>query len=438
MIWRTRPGRRARAGAARRSATTSRWLLLGDARLHERGDLLDRRAQVAAARLDLELAGLDPRDVEQVVDEVDEAVGRLQRDLDELLLALGEVVVLGRLQQLDEALDRRQRAAQLVRGGRDEVALGLLQARALGDVAQRPDACRRRRPARRAAVTAIVTPSWSIVTSPACASPRARGSGLRGPCAAIPGRSSATSSRGARVHRRDAVGGVADDEAVAEALHRRRQPLALGLHARARGGEVGAHDVERLAERGELGRALGLDAHLQVAAGHPPRGVDERVQRAAHRADQQRQEGEHADEREAGAEPDRDQRRARAPRASRGRRRGARPGAAASARTASRTAGRRAVGARARRGDRRTAGERARGVPGGGDAACQRAAAGVLGGELAHAAAGCDRARRPRARRTPRPGASAARARLDSSATAAVSRFAAATSSAEVCEMRSS
>jgi hypothetical protein len=84
------------------------------ARRHERGDLLDRVAQVDAARMDLELAGLDARDVEQVVDELHEPVGRLQRDPDELPLAVGEVLVVGRPQQLDEALDRGQRAAQLV------------------------------------------------------------------------------------------------------------------------------------------------------------------------------------------------------------------------------------------------------------------------------------------------------------------------------------
>ena len=114
-------------------------LALGlQARLDHRRDLRDGLAQVDAARVDLELAGLDAGDVEQVVDELGEPVGRLQRDVDELELALGEVLVVGRLEQLDEALDRRQRAAQLVRRGGDEVALGLLQARALGDVAQRP------------------------------------------------------------------------------------------------------------------------------------------------------------------------------------------------------------------------------------------------------------------------------------------------------------
>ena len=41
-------------------------------------------------------------------------------------------------QQLDEALDRGQRAAQLVRGGRDELALQPLQPRALGRVAHGP------------------------------------------------------------------------------------------------------------------------------------------------------------------------------------------------------------------------------------------------------------------------------------------------------------
>ena len=139
MIWRTRAGSASAGGRGSAICTSRRWCFSSTRGAMSAATSSTVGAQVAAARRDLELAGLDARDVEEVVDEVDEPVGRLQRDRDELELARREVVVLGRLQQLDEALDRRQRAAQLVRRRRDEVALGLLEARALGDVAQRPD-----------------------------------------------------------------------------------------------------------------------------------------------------------------------------------------------------------------------------------------------------------------------------------------------------------
>ena len=113
-------------------------VLLLDPRPHQLGDLADRLADVDRAAVDLDVVGLDARDVEQVVDELDEPVGRAQDDLDELALALGHV--LGRaVEQLDEALDRGQRAAELVRGGGDELTLGALEPSPLGDVADRPD-----------------------------------------------------------------------------------------------------------------------------------------------------------------------------------------------------------------------------------------------------------------------------------------------------------
>ena len=166
-------------------------------------------------------------------------------------------------------------------------------------------------PARRAAVTAIATPPCSTVTSPTSAASSA-GSGLAPPCAGRARAQLGDELARARVHRHDDVLHVADDEAVAEALDRRREALALGLDARAGDREVGAHDVERLAERRELLRAVGVDAHGEVAAGHLARRVHEVVERAAHRADEQREEREHGDEREPRAEHDRDERRARA------------------------------------------------------------------------------------------------------------------------------
>ena len=67
-------------------------VLLGDPRTHQLGDLADGLADVDRPALDLDVVGLDPRDVEQVVDEVDQPVGGAQDDLDELALAVGHLL----------------------------------------------------------------------------------------------------------------------------------------------------------------------------------------------------------------------------------------------------------------------------------------------------------------------------------------------------------
>ncbi len=111
--------------------------MLVDPGTHQLGDVTDRLADIDRAARDLDAVGLDPGHVEQVVDELDKPVGRAQDDVDELALALGHVLG-APFEQLDEALDRGQRAAQLVRGGRDELALGPLEPGTLGDVTHGP------------------------------------------------------------------------------------------------------------------------------------------------------------------------------------------------------------------------------------------------------------------------------------------------------------
>ena len=175
-------------------------------------------------------------------------------------------------------------------------------------------------------------------------------------------------------------------------------------------GEVGAHRVERDAEGLELLRAARRHARAEVAGGHPPRGGDEVVQRPAHRADQQREEREHADEREAGAE-------ARSPAApcASGRRVASRALVAAGLLARRRGAARRCAPPRrwrvadaARGVDRRMHGER-RGVAAGGrDRRRQRAAGVVAGGEPRERARRTRRSCARRRRRSSRRGASAA------------------------------
>jgi hypothetical protein len=113
----------------RRQVEVEPLVLLGQPGGHHRRHLANQLREVEQARVHLHLAGLQARGVEQVVHEVDEAVRALEDHSDELLLASAEG--LGAAEQLDEALDRRERAAQLVRGGGHEVRLHPVEARAL-------------------------------------------------------------------------------------------------------------------------------------------------------------------------------------------------------------------------------------------------------------------------------------------------------------------
>ncbi len=137
MIWRTRPGSASASGIVGATNTPSCWPFSS-----KRGRISSTISCTASPtsigrQLDVDPVGLDPGHVEQVVDELHQALGRAGDDVDELPLAVGQALR-GAREQLDEPLDRGQRAAELVRGHRHEVGLRPLQARALADVAQRP------------------------------------------------------------------------------------------------------------------------------------------------------------------------------------------------------------------------------------------------------------------------------------------------------------
>ena len=88
----------------------------------------------------MEIARVEPRDVQQCVDDRRQALG-LRRDVAEErhALLLAEEHVLAE-ERLGEAVDRRERAAKLVRDGGDELALHLLDQAVGGDVAEGEDA----------------------------------------------------------------------------------------------------------------------------------------------------------------------------------------------------------------------------------------------------------------------------------------------------------
>ncbi len=86
---------------------------------------LDEVGHVLWLDLEVDATGLDARDVEHVVDELDEAVGVLLDDREELLLDVVDLAGIAVQDEVDVALDRRQRRAQLVADRRDELVLHL-------------------------------------------------------------------------------------------------------------------------------------------------------------------------------------------------------------------------------------------------------------------------------------------------------------------------
>ena len=285
-IWRTRAGSASASGRSAGHVELEPLGLLVDPRAHQRGDLADGVGHVGRPAVDLDAAGLDARDVEQVVDQVDEPVGGQLDDLDELALAVVEVGA-GGGEQLDEALDRRQRAAQLVRGGGDELALEPLEPDALGARRGRSRPCRVS-PSSRAAVTSSVRPSRSSVCSPASAS----SSGGRKPSTLRAGLEVGHQQLGARV-------------ALRRPCRRRRRSasasprLRIVVSSRRRSASTRADAPSRsaamalnaLGQRAQLGGAVArVDAGVELAGGEPARRGDEPVERAPHGADHRRDE----------------------------------------------------------------------------------------------------------------------------------------------------
>ena len=83
------------------------------------GDLARELADVGRLRPQLERAGLQPREVEQLGGELAHAVDLAAQLVEELAPRLLVEVLVG--QQLEEAAEREDRRAQLVRGGGDEL-----------------------------------------------------------------------------------------------------------------------------------------------------------------------------------------------------------------------------------------------------------------------------------------------------------------------------
>jgi hypothetical protein len=109
---------------------------------------LDGLRNIDALALQLDVAAVDPRQIEQVVDELGEPRALALDDV--LRSRRARIAVRGHpLQQLDRAADRRERIAQLVRERREKRALALLEIAdrrrrllALGDVDARADVAR--------------------------------------------------------------------------------------------------------------------------------------------------------------------------------------------------------------------------------------------------------------------------------------------------------
>ena len=116
-----------------------RWPSGPSAASSERTASLTTAADVGVGELHGHVARVELRDGEQAVDDRGQPLG-LGGDVaqERRALLLAEEHVLAE-QRLREAVDRRQRRAQLVRDGRDEVGLHLLDAALGGDVAEGVD-----------------------------------------------------------------------------------------------------------------------------------------------------------------------------------------------------------------------------------------------------------------------------------------------------------
>ena len=122
---------RTRARSARRPARARRPPGAARRRGRElRGDLARELSDVRRLGPQLERAGLQAGEVQQLGREVAHALDLAADLLEEL--APGVVVELLVREQLEEAAEREDRRAQLVRGGRDELLARPVQARELG------------------------------------------------------------------------------------------------------------------------------------------------------------------------------------------------------------------------------------------------------------------------------------------------------------------
>ncbi len=240
------------------------------ATLHPRpeqaGDLADGHGDVRRAAVQLDRARLDAGDVQQIVDELDESLGRDLHDADEVALARREALRVR--QQLDEPFDRGERAAQLVRRGRRELALQALQARALGDITDRDDVA--------AAVLERGSgdrerPSIGFGRDLAGEGVAERDGQDRGAAALGlgPGDEPRDELLRSRVGRGHHAVGVEDDERVPEAADREVKPTTLRLDAGGGGLDVLGHRVERAREDLQLFRPLLVESYLALAAGEP-------------------------------------------------------------------------------------------------------------------------------------------------------------------------
>ena len=111
---------------SRSGASSSTWSTFGPAATDD--DLLQPLAQPDALRPDGNRFGVQARQVEQLLDERRHAHGLLLERGAELRLLRVVEPVAEVMQRLDEAVDRRHRCPQLVRGERDEVGHHLVRA----------------------------------------------------------------------------------------------------------------------------------------------------------------------------------------------------------------------------------------------------------------------------------------------------------------------
>ena len=212
------------------------------------------------------------------LDELDEARGRLR-------------VVLDRAQRLRRGAHGRERAAQLVRGVRDEIAPHRLEPAQLGHVDEHREHAAAARPAaspRAPAPGAACRPASSSSTSASAArAPRVSSSWLRsalrttcstdlptasGPISSIARSAGLVSTM--RPSRAD------DEHAFVHARQDAGQQIALGAQLVQAARKTVRELIERVAERDDLVVARGARARREIARGHFARGIGQLAQPA--------------------------------------------------------------------------------------------------------------------------------------------------------------
>ncbi len=267
-------------------------------------DVLDGRAQVEVVHVELELAGLDLREVQDVVDHPEQRLAGARGGLGLLALVVAELGLQQQLEHPDHAVERR---ADLVAHVGQELGLGARglhrlaeRALAIGDVgAHHGDAVvgpvaigerELRHVVDRAVVgllvldDAAVAHDLDVARADGLGDLRREDVGVRG--ADHLGRGATAHALPAGVHEQVATLAVLDRDGRGRVAQDALEPVARGLDLALAPAQRLGHLVERLAQPLDLARAGLPDADAALAPGEPVGGLGDAPDRRDHGAAQ--------------------------------------------------------------------------------------------------------------------------------------------------------